>query len=193
MIRFLLTECYKRGFSVQLHIGAMRNNNTSMYLRLGADTGFDSISTEKYQTGLKNLLDDLNTSGILGKTIIFNLNPADNAYVGTLIGCYQGSADGTKGKLQMGAAWWFDDTKNGILNHFKALSELSHFGSFLGMLTDSRSFISYTRHDYFRRLLCSYVGELAEKGEFTKDKEILEKVVADVSYLNAKRYFTILE
>ena len=193
MIRFLLTECYKRGFSVQLHIGAMRNNNTAMNLRLGADTGFDSISTEQYQTGLKNLLDDLNMSGTLGKTIIFNLNPADNEYVGTLIGCFQGSEDGVKGKLQMGAAWWFNDTKNGILNHFKALSELSHFGSFLGMLTDSRSFISYTRHDYFRRLMCSYVGELSEKGEFTKDWGVLRKVVGDVAYENAKRFFTILE
>ena len=193
MIRFLLSECYKRGFSVQLHIGAMRNNNTAMNHRLGADTGFDSISTEKYQTGLKVLLDDLNMAGILGKTIIINLNPADNEYVGTLIGCFQGSDDGVKGKLQMGAAWWFNDTKNGILNHFKALSELSHFGSFLGMLTDSRSFISYTRHDYFRRLLCSYVGELSEKGEFTKDKDVLRKVVGDVAYENAKRYFTILE
>ena len=193
MIRFLLTECYKRGFSVQLHIGAMRNNNTAMNVQLGADTGFDSISTERYQTGLKLLLDDLATSGVLGKTIIFNLNPADNEYVGTLIGCFQGNAEGVKGKIQMGAAWWFNDTKNGILNHFKALSELSHFGSFLGMLTDSRSFISYTRHDYFRRLLCSYVGELAEKGEFTKEWDILYKVVGDVSYNNAKRYFTIFE
>lgn len=193
MIRFLLSECYKRGFSVQLHIGAMRNNNTAMFHRLGADTGFDAISTEDYQTGLKNLLDDLNTAGVLGKTIIFNLNPADNEYVGTLIGCFQGSEDGVKGKLQMGAAWWFNDTKNGILNHFKALSELSHFGSFLGMLTDSRSFISYTRHDYFRRLLCSYVGELSEKGEFTSDMDVLRKVVGDISFQNAKRYFTILE
>ncbi|HCJ01346.1 MAG TPA: glucuronate isomerase [Clostridiales bacterium] len=193
MIRFLLGECYKRGFSVQLHIGAMRNNNTAMNLRLGADTGFDSISTEEYQTGLKLLLDDLNTSGILGKTIIFNLNPADNEYVGTLIGCFQGNEEGVKGKIQMGAAWWFNDTKNGILNHFKALSELSHFGSFLGMLTDSRSFISYTRHDYFRRLMCSYVGELVEKGEFVKDMGVLRKVVGEISYLNAKRYFAIHE
>ena len=193
MLHFLLKECYKRGFSAQLHIGAMRNNNTFMNLRLGADTGFDSVAVTPYQTGLRDLLDDLNTEGVLGKTIVFNLNPADNAYIGTIIGCFQGGQDGVKGKIQMGAAWWFNDTKAGILNHFKALSELSHFGSFVGMLTDSRSFISYTRHDYFRRLLCSYVGELAEKGEFTKDEGVLRKVIADVSYNNAKRFFTIFE
>ena len=193
MLHFLLTECYKRGFSVQLHIGAMRNNNSRMFAELGADTGFDSVSSEPYLTGLKALLDSLNKEGVLGKTIIFNLNPADNAFIGTLIGCFQGSEEGTKGKLQMGAAWWFNDTKVGIENHMKALSELSHFGSFLGMLTDSRSFISYTRHDYFRRLVCNYVGELAEKGEFVKDMDVLRKVVGDVSFRNANRYFFILE
>ena len=193
MLHFLLSECYKRGFSVQLHIGAMRNNNSKMFAELGADTGFDSVSSEPYLTGLKNLLNALNSEGVLGKTIIFNLNPADNAFIGTLIGCFQGSVIGTKGKLQMGAAWWFNDTKAGIENHMKSLAELSHFGSFLGMLTDSRSFISYTRHDYFRRLVCNYVGELAEKGEFTKNMDVLRKVVADVSFRNASRYFYILE
>ncbi len=193
MLHFLLKECYKRGFSAQLHIGAMRNNNSAMMARLGADTGFDSVASTPYLTGLKNLLDHLNSEGVLGKTIIFNLNPADNAFIGTLIGCFQGNEEGTKGKIQMGAAWWFNDTKVGIENHMKALAELTHFGSFVGMLTDSRSFISYTRHDYFRRLICNYVGELSEKGEFVKDMAILRKVVADVSYHNAKRYFTILE
>jgi len=193
MLRFLLQECYKRGFSVQLHIGAMRNNNAAMMARLGADTGFDSVSSEPYLTGLRKLLDSLSSEGILGKTIIFNLNPADNAFIGTLIGCFQGNEEGTKGKMQMGAAWWFNDTKVGIENHMKSLAELSHFGSFVGMLTDSRSFISYTRHDYFRRLVCNFVGELAEKGEYVKDMAILQKVVADVSFLNAKRYFSILE
>lgn len=191
MLHFLLKECYARGFSAQLHIGAMRNNNAYMMDRLGADTGFDSVSSAPYINGLKDLLNHLAAENILGKTIIFNLNPADNAEIGTLIGCFQGSEDGTKGKIQFGAAWWFNDTKNGIENHFRSLSELSHFGSFIGMLTDSRSFISYTRHDYFRRLMCNYVADLANKGEFTTDMDVLRKVVSDVSYNNAKRYFAL--
>ncbi len=186
---FMLKECYQRGFSVQLHIGAMRNNNSLMLEKLGADTGFDMVSDKSYIEGLRDLLDVLCREKVLGKTIIFNLNPADNALIGTLIGCFQGNQEGTKGKLQFGAAWWFNDTKIGIETQMKSLSELSHFGSFVGMLTDSRSFISYTRHDYFRRLLCSYVGELAEKGEFTSEAQVLSKVVSDVAYQNAKRYF----
>lgn len=182
---FMLTECYLRGFSCQLHIGAMRNNNSEQYRTLGPDTGYDSISKKPYLTGIKSLLDSINESGHLGKTIIFNLNPADNEAIATLIGCYQG---GAKGKMQFGAAWWFNDTKLGMQKHLGALSELTHLGCFIGMLTDSRSFISYTRHDYFRRILCDFIGKLVESGEFTS-KEKAKKVAADVSFYNAKRYF----
>ena len=158
-------------------------------MRLGADTGFDCISTEAYQTGLKKLLDDLATSGVLGKTIIFNLNPADNEYVGTLIGCFQGNAEGVKGKLQMGAAWWFNDHLDGIREQIRVLMAGGILTNFVGMLTDSRSFLSYTRHHYFRRILCSFLGELCEKGEITSDMELVGKVVRDVSYDNAMNYF----
>ena len=190
IFKFMLTESYKRDYAVQIHIGAMRNNNTRMFDNLGADTGYDTISSKPYLTGLRNLLDAINNEGNLGKTIIFNLNPAYNAEIATLIGCFQG--DGIKGKMQFGAAWWFNDTKLGIKKHLECLSELSHLGVFIGMLTDSRSFISYPRHDFFRRILCDYVGVMSENGEYTKDMDTLTNLVSGISYYNAKEYFNII-
>lgn len=184
MLRYILPRCYEKGFALQIHIGAMRNNNAKMFAKLGADTGYDSVSDAKYLSGLKSLLSSLD---YVGKTIIFNINPADNQQISTLVGCFVG--DGVKGKVQMGAAWWFNDNVKGINEQFEVLCATSLLSTFVGMLTDSRSILSYPRHDYFRRLLCNFVGDQAERGLFTDNEKILTKLVSDVSYFNAKRYF----
>lgn len=182
---YVLKECYKNNFAVQLHFGAMRNNNKLMFDILGADKGYDSISEKPYLAALAKIF---NRVGEVGKTIIFNLNPADNAKIATFAANYVGS--GIKGKVQMGAAWWFNDNKDGIMDFFKSLSNMSMLSASVGMLTDSRSITSYVRHEYFRRLLCNYVGELSEKGEFTADFDVLQKIVCDVSYYNIKEFLS---
>ena len=182
-ISYLLNECYKNNFSVQLHFGAMRNNNKKMYELIGVDKGYDSISEQPYLTALVKIFNKVSQ---LGKTVIFNLNPSDNAKVVTFASNYVG--DGIKGKVQLGTSWWFNDNKDGILEFFKTLSNHSLLCASIGMLTDSRSIISYVRHDYFRRLLCNYIGEISEKGEFTKEYEILNKIASDIAYYNVKNF-----
>jgi glucuronate isomerase len=182
-IIFLLEECYKNDFIVQLHFGAMRNMNSAM-MNLGRDKGFDSISEKTYLSALGEIFKRI---GKIGKTVIFNLNPADNAKIMTFAGNYAG--DGIKGKVQMGCAWWFNDNISGITDYFKIFSDMSYLPASIGMLTDSRSLISFTRHDFFRRLLCSYIGNISEKGEFTTEYEILRKIAADISYYNVKDFF----
>ncbi len=173
----------------QYHIGAMRNNNTAMFRRYGPDTGFDSISDAPFARSLSKLLDLQNNQGQLPRTILYCLNPAENDIIGTMLGNFQQS--GVKGRLQMGSAWWFQDQKDGMEKQLRCLASLGVLGSFVGMLTDSRSFISYPRHEYFRRILCDLIGKWVENGEYPNDIEFLRQMVRDISYNNAKAYFEI--
>lgn len=187
-ITYSLMKLYaKYGICTELHIGALRRNNAVMTAKLGADTGYDSIAEDNSTANLSKLFDKLNSQNALPKTIIFNLNPKLNTEFVTLMNCFQ--SDEAKGKLQYGPAWWFLDHKNGIEQHLKDLSANGHLGAFVGMLTDSRSFLSYPRHHYFRRILCNYLGNMIENGEMTSDIELVGKVVKDICYNNASNYF----
>ena len=177
----------KRGWVMQLHYGAIRNNNEAMFKKLGPDTGFDSINTRSCAEGTALFLNALETKGALPKTVIYSLNPNDNASIGTIIGCFQGTE--AAGKLQQGSAWWFNDTKQGMIDQMTSLANLSLLGNFIGMLTDSRSFLSYTRHDYFRRILCNLIGTWVENGEYPNDMKTLGQMVQDISYNNTVNYF----
>lgn len=179
----------QRGWTQQYHMSALRNNNTGMMRRLGPDTGFDSVLDEPIAGKLSDLLDLQDIQGQLPRTILYSLNPAHNDAVGTMIGNFQQS--GARGKIQMGAAWWFQDHKNGMETQLRTLSSLGVLGTFVGMLTDSRSFISYPRHEYFRRILCNLLGEWVENGEYPDDAEFLKGLVEDICYNNAKAYFGI--
>ncbi|WP_172205149.1 glucuronate isomerase [Niveibacterium sp. COAC-50] len=179
----------KHGWTMCLHIGAQRNNNSRMMGRLGPDTGYDSISDMSCSAGLSALLDALDTDDQLPKTMLFCLNPGMNEVLSTLIGAFQ---DGSSaGKLQYGPAWWFNDHKDGNLQQLQTLANHSLLGTFVGMVTDSRSFASYPRHDYFRRLLCRLLGQWVEAGEYPNDFDALAQIVRGVSYENAKRYFAL--
>lgn len=182
-------EYAKHGIVMQLHYGAQRNTNTKMFERLGPDTGFDCISTKNCGEQITGFLNALERENALPKTILYSLNPQDNEMLGTIIGCFQG-AEAT-GKIQQGSAWWFNDTKSGMEAQIKSLANLSLLGNFIGMLTDSRSFLSYTRHEYFRRILCNLIGEWAEDGEYPDDEKQLGKIVSDICFYNAERYFNV--
>lgn len=183
-----LGEAYaKRGWVMQLHYGAIRDNNKDMFAKLGPDTGFDCINTRNCAEGTAAFLNALQAKGQLPKTIIYSLNPNDNASIGTIIGCFQGSE--VAGKIQQGSAWWFNDTKQGMIDQMTSLANLSVLGNFVGMLTDSRSFLSYTRHDYFRRILCNLLGTWVENGEYPADMTALGQIVSDISFNNTNKYF----
>lgn len=177
------------GWTMQLHIGAMRNNNTKMFKKLGPDTGFDSINDYSIAIPLSRFLDSLDKDDCLPKTIIYPLNPKDNFVIGTMIGNFQG--DGIPGKIQFGSGWWFNDQKDGMIRQMTDLANLGLLSHFIGMLTDSRSFLSYVRHEYFRRILCNLLGEWVEKGEAPRDIDMLGNMVENISYNNALRYFNI--
>lgn len=183
----VLRECAKSGLAVQVHVGAMRNNNTRMYKILGADTGFDSIDDSAGIAALAEWMDALDSAGELPKMILFNLNPVWNLPLTTLAGCFQDSS--ARGKIQFGPAWWFLDHLDGIRSQLDALADTGHIAAFVGMLTDSRSFLSYPRHHYFRRIFCDWLGRKAESGEIAYDFEAFARVVRDVSYNNAAAYF----
>ena len=176
----------KNGMVMQLHIGALRNNNTRMFKKLGADVGFDSIDDGEVATSLSRLLDSLDVTDELPKTILYCLNPKDNEVLGTMLGNFQGG--GVAGKIQFGSGWWFNDQKDGMERQMMALSQLGLISQFVGMLTDSRSFLSYTRHEYFRRILCNYIGGLVENGEYPADMEILGEIVQNICYNNIEKY-----
>ena len=184
---FLGKEYAKRGWAMQLHIGALRNNNTRMFEKLGADTGFDSVNDFEIAKGISKLLNELDKVNMLPKTILYCLNPKDNYVLGTMLGNFQGP--GIKGKIQFGSGWWFNDNRDGMEEQMKTLANLGCFGNFIGMLTDSRSFVSYTRHEYFRRIMCNLVGKWVEENEFPDDMDALIEIVEGVSYKNAKDYF----
>jgi glucuronate isomerase len=179
------------GWVMQLHIGAIRNNNTRMFHKLGADTGFDSIGDYNLAKPLSSLLNAMDSEDNLPRTILYCLNPRDNEVLGTMIGNFQGS--GISGKIQFGPGWWFNDQRDGMIRQMSALSSLGLLSRFIGMVTDSRSFISYTRHEYFRRILCNIVGQWAVEGEVPLDMELLGNMVKDISYNNARNYFTMEE
>lgn len=178
---------HKRGWTQQLHIGAQRDNNTRLFSKLGPDTGFDSIGDVPVAQPLSKLLDRLDTENKLCKTILYNLNPRDNELYATMLGNFQ---DGSiPGKIQYGSGWWFLDQKDGMEKQMNALSCLGLLSRFVGMLTDSRSFLSYTRHEYFRRTLCNILGNDVENGEIPYDMELLGSMVENICFNNAKKYF----
>ena len=187
----VLSECAKEysrlGWAMQLHIGAMRNNNLKMFKSLGADTGFDSINDLCIAEKLSGLLDGINSADALPKTILYTLNPKDNYVLGSMIGNFQSGP--ICGKLQFGSGWWFNDNFDGMKAQLKALGNLGVLGKFIGMLTDSRSFVSYPRHEYFRRILCNLLGEWTEDGMYPDDPDSLREIVEGISYKNAKEYF----
>lgn len=187
LLVFFGKEYASRGWCMQIHVGAIRNNNTKMYKLLGPDTGYDSIAETNLAENLARLMDTLEMTNELPRTILYSLNPKDNYVLATLMGCFQGSGIGSK--IQLGSGWWFNDQKDGMEEQLKALGNLGVLGCFVGMLTDSRSFVSYTRHDYFRRILCNLIGTWVEKGLYPNDEKMLEKIVCGISYENAKNYF----
>jgi len=180
-------EYNKRNWVMQLHYGTIRDNNRLRYDQLGPDTGYDCINTYDCSAEMAQFLNALNSTDELPKTIIYSLNPSVNAAIGTVIGCFQDSK--AVGKIQQGSAWWFNDHKVGMTNQMTSLANLSLLGNFIGMLTDSRSFLSYTRHEYFRRIMCELIGGWVENGEYPADEKALKKIVEGISYNNAVRYF----
>lgn len=176
-----------RGWVMQLHIGAIRNNNTRMFRLLGPDSGFDSIGDGTIAWPLARLLDSLDVTDELPKTILYCLNPRDNEVLATMVGNFQG--EGVAGKVQFGSCWWFNDQKDGMLRQLEQLSQMGLLSLFVGMLTDSRSFLSYTRHEYFRRILCNLIGQWAEEGEIPDDSAMLGELIRNVCFNNAARYF----
>ncbi len=187
MILFLGKAFANRHWVMQLRIGAMRNNNDRMFGRVGPDTGFDAISDENYVKGLAKFLNALEKGGQLPKTIIYCLNPRDNEAVVALTGCFPGS--GTAGKVQFGSAWWFNDHKDGMEKQMTVLANQALLGSFIGMTTDSRSFTAYTRHEYFRRILCNLLGKWVESGEVPQDMDLLGNMARNICYFNARKFF----
>jgi len=177
----------KAGWTMQIHYGALRSANSRMKQSVGADTGFDSIGDWPVASGMAKHLDRLDLCGSLPKTIIYNLNPRDNELVATMAGNFQDGV--TPGKIQFGSGWWFLDQLDGMTRQIEALSQLGLLSQFVGMLTDSRSFLSYTRHEYFRRLLCNILGSDIERGRLPNDTALVGQMVSDVSYQNARRYF----
>ena len=184
---FLGKEYAKNNLAMELHLGAMRNNSTRMFNSIGPDTGFDSIDDPQIAQGLSRLLDSLDKESLLPKTILFNLNPKDNFVLGSMLGNFQ--SDEAKSKIQFGSAWWFNDNIDGMTAQIKALANLGVLGCFVGMVTDSRSFLSYPRHEYFRRILCGIIGTWVEEGLYPYDKDALKKIIEGVSFTNAKEYF----
>ncbi len=184
---FVGTQYKRLNWVMQLHYGCKRDNNKPMYRKLGPDTGFDCISNHTPSAELADFLNALAETDELPKTIIYSLNPHDNEAIGTILGCFQDAT--ATAKIQQGSAWWFNDHKTGMKNQMLSLASLGNLSGFVGMLTDSRSFLSYTRHEYFRRILCDLIGELVENGEFPADMDILSEIVTDISYYNAVRYF----
>ena len=185
-----LGRAYHRlGIAMQLHYSCLRNMNARMYAKLGPDTGFDMIAQNSCGGDIAALLSALDGTGECPKTILYSLNPADNEQLGTLLGCFQ--SDELPGKIQHGSAWWFNDTKSGMEEQMRSLANLGLLGNFVGMLTDSRSFLSYARHDYFRRIFCNLVGNWVENGEYPNSEAALRRIVEGVSYRNAARYFEL--
>ncbi|HEY6549010.1 MAG TPA: glucuronate isomerase [Vicinamibacteria bacterium] len=187
LLRYLAELDAARGFVQQFHLGALRNNNARLLLRLGADTGCDSIGDFEMARPLARFLGGLDAAGKLAKTVIYNLNPRDNELFAAMAGCFQ---DGSSpGKIQHGPAWWFLDQKDGIESQMRGLANMGLLSLFIGMTTDSRSFLSFSRHDYFRRILCSFVGSQVEKGLWPDERKLLVRMLRAIAFENARDYF----
>lgn len=189
LLLFLANEYAERGWGMEIHIGPMRNNNTPMFRKLGPDAGYDSICDRGIAENLSRLLDAMLTDYKLPKVVLFCLNPKDNYVLGTMLGNFQ--SDEAESKIQFGSAWWFNDNYDGMRTQMQTLMNLGAISKFVGMITDSRSFLSYTRHEYFRRILCELLGDLVEEGKYPDDIEFLSKVVKDISFNNAVKYFGV--
>ena len=195
LIRFFGKEYVRNGWVMQIHFGTLRRANSVMTKALGADMGYDMIHGKNCIADLAAMLDALNTEGALPKTVLYSLNPTDNAALATLVGTFNYTSEESEGfdwcmpKMQHGSAWWFNDNIAGMRAQMENLANLSAFGKFIGMLTDSRSFLSYTRHEYFRRILCSVIGGYVERGEYPLDIERLAQMVCDICYNNTKDFF----
>lgn len=187
LLRFFAKEYAKKGWGMELHIGAMRNNNALMFKKIGPDTGYDSIADYEVAHKLSRLLDSLAEEELLPKTVLFTLNPKDNYVLGSMLGNFQTSEAASK--IQFGSAWWFNDNIDGMREQMKALGNLGALSKFVGMVTDSRSFLSYPRHEYFRRILCGLIGDMVENGLYPDDYETLCPMVQDIAYNNAVSYF----
>ena len=187
VIQFCAREYARRGWTLQIHTGTIRNNNSRAFAELGADAGFDSINDPKISENINRLLNSLDKTDELPKTILYSLNPNDNYTLATCMGNFQRAP--YKSKIQLGSGWWFNDQRDGMEAQLRAFGNLGVLGCFVGMLTDSRSFVSYPRHEYFRRILCNLLGEFAENGEYPADYDALGKIVRGVCYENAKAYF----
>ncbi|MDR1913679.1 MAG: glucuronate isomerase [Clostridiales bacterium] len=188
---FIGEELYKRGLVMQIHFNAVRNVNTRMFNKLGPNTGFDSIGNYDVNSEFAKFLNHLDSKGVLPKTVLYSLNPNDNTLLDSIAGCFPD--DSVKNKVQHGSAWWFNDTKEGMIAQLTSLANTTSLGNFIGMLTDSRSFLSYTRHEYFRRILCNLIGKWVDNGEYPENIKFLGQLVKDISYNNAIEYFGFLE
>jgi len=191
VLLFLAGEYKKRGWAMQLHLAALRNNNSHRFTQFGPDTGFDAVHDYPIAAKLAHLLDLMDRQGKLPKTILYSLNPKDYYTIGTLMGCFQG--DEIPGKIQFGSAWWFCDHRDGMEDQLRVLGNLGLLPRFIGMLTDSRSFLSYPRHEYFRRILCNMLGLWAENGEIPQDRKLLAEIIQNIAFNNAKGYFERLQ
>ncbi len=183
---FAAKEYNRMGWVMQLHYGCKRDNNAMAFENLGPDTGFDCINNYAPSAQMADFLNALSATDEIPKTIIYSLNPNDNASIGTILGCFQSKFPG---KIQQGSAWWFNDHKTGMTEQMISLANLGCLGNFIGMLTDSRSFLSYTRHEYFRRILCELVGGWVENGEYPDDQDSLKEIIEGISFNNAIKYF----
>ena len=187
LLCFFAREYHKRDWCMQIHVGAIRNNSTRMYRALGPDTGFDSIVETNLAENLARLMDAWDIDDTMPKTILYSLNPKDNYVLATLMGCFQKAPH--RSKIQLGSGWWFNDQKDGMEEQLCALGNLGVLGAFVGMLTDSRSFVSYPRHEYFRRILCNLIGTWIEEGQYPNDEEALSAIIRGICYYNAREYF----
>ena len=191
VLLFLANSYHQRGWVQQYHLGALRNNNSRMLNNYGPDMGCDSIGDFRQAQSLSRFLDTLDSKNELAKTILYNLDPAQNAIFATMAGNFNDGSMG--GKIQFGASWWFLDQLDGIRNQINTLSNMGVLSTFIGMLTDSRSFMSYPRHEYFRRVLCNIFGEDVEKGLLPRDLDTIGTIVSDICYHNAKSYFNFIQ
>ena len=189
LLLFCAGEYVKHNIAMQIHYNCLRNPNSKMLETLGPDTGFDCIGPNNGAAALAKLLDTLYRQDCLPRTVLYSLDAGDNAFLDTLMGAFQGIE--IPGKIQHGSAWWFNDNKAGMVEQLTSLGNLGILGNFIGMLTDSRSFLSYTRHEYFRRILCNLIGTWVEEGEYPNSEKDLQQIVSGICYENAKRYFNI--
>lgn len=188
VLSFLAEQYYDKNWVMQIHFGCLRNNSSSMFSKLGPDTGYDCMNKPSDPLKLSLFLDHIEKKGKLPKTILYSLNPLDNESVLTVLGCFQTNG-GTSGRIQLGSAWWYNDHLYGMEKQMKDLASIGVLSSFVGMLTDSRSFLSYTRHEYFRRILCNLVGGWVESGQYPCDEKALQAIIEGISYKNTKNYF----